>query len=127
TFALADLCMHAEYTAPIRQELAQGWSDFERDAEGLPLLDSFVKESTRLHGTEAVSGRRKALAPFTFSDGPSVPRGSWIYVPTASINRDSEFFENPLQFDGFRFVPDESSRLTEVSAKWLLWGTGRVI
>lgn len=51
-FALADLCTHNDYTRPLRQELAESWNDFERDAEGLPLLDSFLKESTRLNGTE---------------------------------------------------------------------------
>ena len=45
--------MHAEYTTPLRQELAEGWIDFQHHAEGLPLLDSFLKESTRLNGTES--------------------------------------------------------------------------
>ena len=47
-----DLCTHAEYITPLRQELAESWSEFETNAEGLPLLDSFLKESTRLNGTE---------------------------------------------------------------------------
>ena len=74
-----------------------------------------------------MSGRRKALGPFAFSDGPRVPSGSWVYIPTASINRDAEFFPDPLRFDGFRFARDNPSRFTDTSGNWLLWGTGRVI
>lgn len=52
TFALADLSTHVECLPPLREELEKGWSEFEKKAEGLPLLESFVKESTRLNGTE---------------------------------------------------------------------------
>ena len=148
SFALVDLCTYREYTSSLREELVEGWDDFAREAKGLPLLDSFLKESTRLNGTEAgtsplsyhahassvltdipvVSGRRKALEPFTFTDGPRVPAGSWIYIPTGSINRDPKFFQDPLHFDGFRFAKgDKPTSFTDTTGNWRLWGTGHVV
>lgn len=54
TFAIQDLCIHPEYVAPIRRELeSEAYADFEKNARGLPLLDSFVKESARLTPVES--------------------------------------------------------------------------
>ncbi|KAL8920939.1 MAG: hypothetical protein Q9208_005965 [Pyrenodesmia sp. 3 TL-2023] len=50
-FALADLSTRSEYLRPLRQELGR-WDKSEKNVEGLPLLDSFIKESARLNGTE---------------------------------------------------------------------------
>lgn len=139
-----NLCAHPTYITPLQLELAEAKTEEIDTIEQLPLLDSFLKESARLNGSEwsklpsswhplfntltlPVSGRRKALKPFTFSDGLHVPVGSWIQIPTGCIHRDAENYLDPLRFDGFRFVRDDSSRFTDVSSKWLIWGTGRVI
>lgn len=54
TFAIHDLCLHPEYVAPLLEELEQKeYMHFERTANGLPLLDSFIKESARLTPVEA--------------------------------------------------------------------------
>jgi hypothetical protein len=54
TFAIHDLCIHPEYVAPIRRELeSEAYAEFEKTARGLPLLDSFVKESARLTPVES--------------------------------------------------------------------------
>ncbi|KAI4087316.1 MAG: hypothetical protein L6R37_008332 [Teloschistes peruensis] len=127
TFALSDLSTHTEYLEPLRQELRGGWDELKKTAEGLPLLDSFIKESTRMNGTVCTSGRRKALAPFTFSDGLHVPTGAWVCVPTRSINRDAKIYRDPLMFDGFRFARENPSRFTDVTGNWLVWGSGNVI
>lgn len=74
-----------------------------------------------------VSGRRKALAPFIFSDDPRVPTGAWIHIPSVIINRDAEFYTDPLRFDGFRFARGSPSSFTDTSENWMFWGTGRVI
>lgn len=47
-FAVHDLCLHPEYIVPLRKELeSPQWAAFERTGKGLPLLDSFIKESAR--------------------------------------------------------------------------------
>lgn len=57
TFALQDVCIHPEYNEPLLKELKEGYEEFERTGRGLPLLDSFIKESARLTPVEA---RKKA-------------------------------------------------------------------
>lgn len=59
TFAIHDLCLHPEYMQPLRQECEAQYADFERTATGLPLLDSFIKESARLTPVES----RKSCYP----------------------------------------------------------------
>jgi hypothetical protein len=59
TFAVHDLCKNPEYREPLRQELIDGYSGFEATGVGLPLLDSFIKESARLSPIES----RKRLLP----------------------------------------------------------------
>lgn len=53
TFAIHDLCLHPEYVAPLRAECQAQYADFERKGTGLPLLDSFIKESARLTPVES--------------------------------------------------------------------------
>lgn len=57
TFAIHDLCLHPEYVEPLRAECEAQYDDFERTGTGLPLLDSFIKESARLTPVES----RKSL------------------------------------------------------------------
>ena len=91
----------------------------------MPLLDSFLKESSRLNPSDAskwelfsiiailnavfgsfnaVSMRRKVMKPFAFSDGIEIPVGNWACVPQRSMMRDPATYLNPDTFDGFRFV-----------------------
>ena len=50
TYALFDLCRHPEYVEPLRKELkGPEYHKFVATTDGLPLLDSFVKESARMH------------------------------------------------------------------------------
>ena len=76
--------------------------------------------------------RRQALTPFAFSDGLTVAAGDWVCVPHRSMMRDSQYFENPLEFNGFRFIGNVSksmkpARLTDASESWLVWGSGRIL
>lgn len=53
TFAIHDLCLHPEYMDPLRKEANVHYKEFERTGQGLPLLDSFIKESARLTPVES--------------------------------------------------------------------------
>ena len=53
TFAIHDLCLHPEYVEPLRAECEAQYAEFERTGTGLPLLDSFIKESARLTPVES--------------------------------------------------------------------------
>ncbi|MCJ1406600.1 hypothetical protein MMC19_000666, partial [Ptychographa xylographoides] len=125
TYALTDLYSHEEYVEPLRNEV-QGplFSEFQETGQGLPLLDSFLMESARLSAFESTGVRRQALTPFAFSDGLTVAAGDWVCVPHRSMMRDSQYFENPLEFNGFRFIGNVSksmkpARLTDASESWL--------
>ena len=111
----------------MRQELQSAQYDaFEKVAQGLPLLDSFIKESARLTPVESskpavqsnktlsmlntdrvaviVSTRRHALQPFTLSDGTKLHVGDWACTPVRALMQNPEHYPKPLEFNGFRFV-----------------------
>ncbi|KAK7740437.1 hypothetical protein SLS62_011119 [Diatrype stigma] len=52
-YVIHDLCLHPEYVKPLRDELAASYGEFECTGKGLPLLDSFIKESARLTPVES--------------------------------------------------------------------------
>ncbi|CAH0051924.1 unnamed protein product [Clonostachys solani] len=141
TFAIHDLCLYPEYVEPLRAELQAGYAEFEKTGKGLPLLDSFIKESARLTPVEAQSTRRSALQPFMLSNGLKLEVGDWACTPVRAIMQDPEYFPNPLRFNGFRFVEPSllsdkdgkfeisqlsPSKLTDVENTYHVWGTGRM-
>ncbi|OAL01486.1 cytochrome P450 [Phaeosphaeriaceae sp. SRC1lsM3a] len=140
-YVMHDLCLHPEYVEPMRRELEKSYGDFERTGQGLPLLDSFIKESARLTPVESMSVRRCALQPFSLSDGTKLKVGEWACAPSAVINTSAEYYPSPSEFSGFRFVDPAllddlsnaeraqqpaPSKLTDVHHSYLMWGTGRM-
>ncbi|KEY71528.1 hypothetical protein S7711_08908 [Stachybotrys chartarum IBT 7711] len=112
TFAIHDICLHPEYNEPLLEELREGYHIFERPGLGLPLLDSFIKESARLTPVEAQSTRRAALRAFTFSDGTKVEVGDWACTPVRAIMQNPDFSPDPLAFNGFRFASSDALKHT---------------
>ncbi|KAF1852230.1 cytochrome P450 [Cucurbitaria berberidis CBS 394.84] len=140
-FAVQDLCIHPEYISPIRKELESSeYAEFEQTARGLPLLDSFIKESARLTPVESISTRRQALKPFSLSNGTQLAVGDWACTPVKALMR--AHYPQPLDFNGFRFVDPKmfnnqdmsineafqlhASKLTDVGNTYHVWGTGRM-
>ncbi|EOA80779.1 hypothetical protein ACJQWK_09841 [Exserohilum turcicum] len=144
TFAIHDLCLHPEYMQPLRQECEAQYADFERTATGLPLLDSFIKESARLTPVESQSTRRSALRPYTLKDGTHVNVGDWFCTPVRAIMTNPIDFPEANTFSGFRFANPElvkslenghgsfdilqkkPTKLTDVDMTFHVWGTGRM-
>jgi cytochrome P450 len=143
TFTFHDIGRNPEYLQYLRAELDNHYAEFERTGKGLPLLDSFLKESARLHPVESMSTRRHVMQPYELSNGTKLGVGDWACTPVHAINNDSEYYPSPHKFNGFRFVDpqilekatadidtesmqSEPSSLTEVSSKWQFWGTGRM-
>jgi cytochrome P450 len=131
TFALFALCSHPEYAEPLRAELqSDEWVKFIETSNGLPLLDSFIKESARMQPVDYMTVRRQALKPFSLSNGTHIKPGDWICAPLKSMLYDPQHYPSPDQFDGFRFVrsgiqPEGPSKLTDVTHKWGMWGALR--
>ncbi|KAF2475217.1 cytochrome P450 [Lindgomyces ingoldianus] len=134
TYALVDLYSRPEYIKSLRAELSSSmFFQFQSTSEGLPEMDSFLKESARLSAFESTGVRRQALEDFRFSDGLLVPKGSWVCVPHRAMMRDDRHFPEADRFDGRRFLPRlptpealEASRLSQRSNEWLVWGAGRI-
>jgi cytochrome P450 len=51
----------------------------------------------------AVSSSRLVLKPYTFSNGITVSSGTFLAVPIWPIHMDEKIYNNPHEFDGFRF------------------------
>lgn len=89
-----------------------------------------------------VTGRRKALEPFTLSDGSQMHTGDWVSVPMMAMMRDPERYRNPEHFDGYRFfnanqmlrkglttadVPEKvETKFTDANWDWPIWGYGQM-
>lgn len=53
---------------------------------------------------------RKAIKPFTFSDGTYLPKGTFIFAASGPIHTDSCNYEYADEFDGFRFAKMQAQR-----------------
>ncbi|XDG09977.1 hypothetical protein ABKA04_009592 [Annulohypoxylon sp. FPYF3050] len=143
TYVLFDLCAHPEYVDILREEVqSSAFDDFMKTTKGLPLLDSFIKESSRLNPIEAMSGRRQALRDFRFSDGTQVKKGDWTCVPTRAMLHDEAYYPHATTFEGFRFAPRDKvpttmadnvfqpegpSRYSDLSENYHAWGIGGIV
>ncbi|KAF7303498.1 Cytochrome P450 [Mycena indigotica] len=108
TSALFDLTVHPEYIAPLREEAErvvnkEGWT--KAALGSMHKIDSFLRESQRLSGTGPVSMGRKVVARegFSFADGTHIPCGAVVNMAGWSSHTDPAHYENPLEFDAFRF------------------------
>ncbi|KAJ5929280.1 cytochrome P450 [Penicillium verhagenii] len=124
------LCAQPEWQDIVRDEFRANGSGLDFDSlENLPLLDSFMRESSRFHCLDKLNIRRKAMRDYTFSDGSTfAPKGSTVCVSNYEVSHDPGNYPNPDIFDGFRFVRGRSNDRTtgyaDVSEKNLMWGYG---
>ena len=129
-YALDDICEHPEYVPLLREEI-QKYSNLTTgdNLTASPLLDSFLRESARLHPSDSISVRRQAIKAYTFSDGTHIAAGDVACVPLQAIMRDSTYYQDSLTFNGFRFVNEDGTRntalLTDTAPTYPLWGLGR--
>ncbi|EJD50797.1 cytochrome P450 [Auricularia subglabra TFB-10046 SS5] len=141
TFALFHLAAEADkYVPPLRAEIEaaiakDGWT---KDAVSrMNKLDSFIRESNRHHSLGAISMQRKALKPYTFSDGTYIPVGTNVATASLPIHMDERLHgSNAQEFDGFRYVPESANddvnsdelsthRLVSTSVDYLIFGHGK--
>jgi len=103
-------------------------------------LDSAIRESARVSGVGGTSMARKVRADdgITLPDGTWIPNGATVGVSMDGIHFDQAFYENPLEFDAFRFSrpreehiladstekPRANEDLVTTSAHWLPFSHG---
>lgn len=104
------------------QQVRKEFGSWSRQAVSkLVKLDSFMKESQRIHyvghgkcpiashGWGFASNRparvtRAAQVPYTFKDGLHIPKGTMLQILHSGLQQDPEFFEYPETFDPWRFL-----------------------
>ncbi|OAA59711.1 Cytochrome P450 [Niveomyces insectorum RCEF 264] len=108
TNAFYNLAAMQEYIPILRQEVVQVLSDNDgaftwRALQSMKKMDSFIKETLRLHPVTMVSFQRKVLKPITLSNGQHLPAGVTIEVPAVAVSSDPTIYPDPLTFDGLRY------------------------
>jgi len=134
TNTIYDLLARPEYIDLLLEEIKTE-SEGERWTKGslskLKLMDSFMKESTRLTPVTMLPFNRVAEETFTLSDGTTIPKGATLGLPTLASN-DPAFYPDPLTFDGYRFLklskePGGATKNTFVSTsnEHIIFGHGK--
>ncbi|KAI0060667.1 cytochrome P450 [Artomyces pyxidatus] len=133
THALYHLAESPEYVQPLRDEVeavvaSEGWS---KSALGkMRKVDSFLRESQRLHGINTVAVKRLSLQPFTFSNGVTIPAGVFLSCPSRATHADDAHYPRADVFDGFRFAKLRESegtkhQLASTTPEYLAFAHGR--
>ncbi|KAM3324156.1 cytochrome 93A2 [Capsicum chacoense] len=101
----------------------------ESDILNLPYLQAIVKETLRLHPTGPMILRESTED--CCIEGYHIPKNTRLLVNTWAINRDPEYWKNPLEFIPERFLTeDEGSPKCQLDVRgqhyhFLPFGTGR--
>ncbi|KAF8187146.1 cytochrome P450 [Pholiota molesta] len=110
TAALYQLCLSPENARELREEIEavvkeEGWT--KDGLSKMYKLDSYFRESQRIHFLSTLPVGRTTLADFTFSDGLCIPKGTSIGINVYSRHLDEEYYQNASEFDPFRHVRDD--------------------
>ncbi|PPQ77162.1 hypothetical protein CVT25_010790, partial [Psilocybe cyanescens] len=113
TAALFQLSQTPQDAEEIRKEVenvvkVEGWS--KASVGKMHKLDSYLRESQRLHFMTLLTMGRAVVQDFTFSDGTVMPKNvAGISVNVYARHRDEGLYPDAYAFDGFRFVPKAGS------------------
>ncbi|KAJ7124104.1 cytochrome P450 [Mycena crocata] len=144
TNAVFDLTVHPECFLPIREEAErvvkeEGWT--KAALNNMFKIDSFLRESQRMHGTGPIGLTRQVVAKegFRFSDGTVLPYGTFVSAASRPMHYDTANYADATVFDGFRFArerveqkndPDPSKdifkrHMVSTAADHLAFGAGK--
>lgn len=103
--ALVDLCQHPELFQPLREEIVEelkekGWT--RTTLPRMKLMDSFLRESQRMHPASSASVNRYLYGDIKLSDGTLLPKGSRMWI--AGRFDDPSLYPAPEKFDAYRFL-----------------------
>ncbi|OHW96070.1 cytochrome p450 [Colletotrichum incanum] len=130
---MLDLASHPELFQPLREELVRVLS-----AEGLKktalynlkLMDSVIKESQRMKPVLLSTWRRLVMEDIELSNGFVLRKGQKI-ISTNTHMWDAQYYENPLEYDGYRFLnmrstdEEKHAHLVSTSTKHPGFGHGQ--
>ncbi|KAJ3807698.1 cytochrome P450 [Lentinula aff. lateritia] len=144
THAIYCLASQPQYISILRAEVEQqldsgDTTTWTREALGRCVrLDSFLKETLRLHGLGAIWMPRLAVSDFSFSDGTHIPPGYFVATAATAVHENDALYENARDFNGLRFSSmrkgtfgrpetekDWQYKMTSNSESYLAFGGGR--
>lgn len=123
-------------------KIERDWTDHSNLGR-LVLADSAIKETLRLSPLLFRGMIREVAGSdgIDLPDGHHLPQGTWLGVAIDGIHHDDRFYENPTDYDPFRFAREqgagESSGTDKLSTSstvqglitpsdtYLPWGYGR--
>ncbi|KAK7984740.1 hypothetical protein PG988_002362 [Apiospora saccharicola] len=103
---LCELAQRPEAISILRQELDEMMVDGKLPAthlQELKRMDSFLRESFRLHPVSLFTLQRYIEKPVKLSVGPTIPAGTIVGIDAQAINRSPELWEEPDKFEMDRF------------------------
>ncbi|KAH8768417.1 cytochrome P450 [Diaporthe sp. PMI_573] len=128
------IARHPELFTPLREEVIRvlGCHGLTKQAMyDLKLMDSVIKEAQRIKPVLLAPWRRRALKDIKLSSGYVIPKGTRILVGSTHM-QDSEYYEEPEKFDGYRFLrmrenpgKDKMAHLVSTSEQHLGFGHGQ--
>ncbi|CAI7635633.1 unnamed protein product [Penicillium bialowiezense] len=136
TQVLFDIAGREELVTALREEIMtvvrdNGWHKIS--LYKLVLMDSTIKESQRLKPIAITPMRRLATKDVSLSDGMFIPKNTTILFP-ADAMWDPDFYENPEEFDPYRYMrmrespnrqAQTAAQLVSPSPNHLGWGFGQ--
>ncbi|KAL0285052.1 UNVERIFIED_CONTAM: cytochrome [Sesamum angustifolium] len=104
-WVMAELILHPEAQAKLREELDGLAALTDADLAALPYLQAVVKETLRVHPPgPLLSWARLSTSDVKLSNGMVVPAATTAMVNMWAITHDSAVWEDPLEFKPERFV-----------------------
>ncbi|RDL33243.1 putative cytochrome p450 oxidoreductase [Venustampulla echinocandica] len=103
---ICELVKNPEAADILRRELNEVIVDGKLPSshlQELKRMDSFLRESFRLHPVSLFSLQRYLEKPVKLSVGPTIPAGAIIGLDAQAINRSPELWQDPEKFDMDRF------------------------
>ncbi|KAF3015944.1 hypothetical protein E8E14_012074 [Neopestalotiopsis sp. 37M] len=98
---------HADVLTEVRDEISNVYSKHgswtRQSLASLRVLDSFMKESQRIHNVQYNTMQRMTLHEYVFKDGLRIPAGTPIVMPSRLLGLDPDLHANPEKFDARRW------------------------
>ncbi|XP_016450352.1 cytochrome P450 76A2-like [Nicotiana tabacum] len=106
-WTLTELLRHPEAMAKVKAEISEVVGKNkkleESDIDNLPYMQAVIKEALRLHPPLPFLVPRRAIHDTKFM-GYDIPEDTQVFVNVWSIGRDSEYWDDPLNFKPERFL-----------------------
>ena len=131
-WALSELITNPKWMAKARQEIDQvvGKNRIveESDIPNLPCIQAIVKETFRLHPGGAFISRESSED--CSINGYHIPANTMLLINGWAINRDPNYWENPLEFKPERFLNEDGTSKKELDVRGQIFqlmpfGSGR--